>query len=131
MILLELELIHKKKNDNRYLREPNIILAVSASDVDLANSDALKESRKVGWASFHFTLYLEKLIFFLLDPLGLRTLGVLTKMDLIKPSDGIQMLLHNEYNLDLGYVGIVSQSSQSSNRRKVVDRCGSAPRPTA
>ncbi|KAJ2929270.1 hypothetical protein H1R20_g7838, partial [Candolleomyces eurysporus] len=49
----------------KYIREPNIILAVCAADVDLANSPALRASRKV-------------------DPLGLRTIGVVTKMDLLE-----------------------------------------------
>ncbi|KAF5388849.1 hypothetical protein D9757_005666 [Collybiopsis confluens] len=51
---------------DKYIREPNIILAVCAADVDLANSPALRASRKV-------------------DPLGLRTIGVITKMDLVPP----------------------------------------------
>ncbi|WVW79987.1 hypothetical protein I302_101960 [Kwoniella bestiolae CBS 10118] len=48
-----------------YISKPNaVILAVSPANVDLANSDALKLARSV-------------------DPRGLRTLGVLTKLDLM------------------------------------------------
>ncbi|KAH9928416.1 P-loop containing nucleoside triphosphate hydrolase protein [Amylocystis lapponica] len=75
----------------RYIREPNIILAVCAADVDLANSPALRASRKV-------------------DPLGLRTIGVVTKMDLVPPEQGATILTGNRYPLHLGYVGVVCKS---------------------
>ncbi|KAG6879682.1 hypothetical protein C0992_012980 [Termitomyces sp. T32_za158] len=77
---------------DKYIREPNIILAVCAADVDLANSPALRASRKV-------------------DPLGLRTIGVITKMDLVPPEQGAAILAGNRYPLHLGYVGVVARSS--------------------
>ncbi|EJD06775.1 uncharacterized protein FOMMEDRAFT_76360 [Fomitiporia mediterranea MF3/22] len=77
---------------DRYIREPNIILAVCAADVDLANSPALRASRKV-------------------DPLGMRTIGVITKMDLVSPEQGIDILSGNRYPLHLGYVGVVCKST--------------------
>ncbi|KAG8213237.1 P-loop containing nucleoside triphosphate hydrolase protein [Butyriboletus roseoflavus] len=73
----------------KYIREPNIVLAVCAADVDLANSPALRASRK-------------------LDPLGLRTIGVVTKMDLVPPEQGVSILQGNRYPLHLGYVGVVA-----------------------
>ncbi|CED84095.1 dynamin gtpase [Phaffia rhodozyma] len=73
---------------DKYIQEPNIILAVCAADVDLANSPALKASRDV-------------------DPLGLRTIGVVTKMDLIPAEQGAQILKGNRYPLHLGYIGVV------------------------
>ena len=76
----------------KYIREPNIILAVCAADVDLANSPALRASRKV-------------------DPLGLRTIGVVTKMDLVPPEQGASILEGNRYPLHLGYVGVVAKSA--------------------
>lgn len=79
----------------KYIREPNIILAVCAADVDLANSPALRASRKV-------------------DPLGLRTIGVVTKMDLVPPEQGAAILSGNRYPLHLGYVGVVSKMSGAS-----------------
>ena len=79
---------------DKYIREPNIILAVCAADVDLANSPALRASRKV-------------------DPLGLRTIGVITKMDLVPPDQGANILAGNRYPLHLGYVGVVSKSPRS------------------
>ncbi|KDQ15868.1 hypothetical protein BOTBODRAFT_54352 [Botryobasidium botryosum FD-172 SS1] len=83
---------------DRYIREPNIILAVCAADVDLANSPALKASRKV-------------------DPLGLRTIGVVTKMDLVPPEVGASVLEGNRYPLHLGYVGVVCKPSGSDARK--------------
>ncbi|GBE88309.1 Protein msp1, mitochondrial [Sparassis crispa] len=81
----------------KYIREPNIILAVCAADVDLANSPALRASRKV-------------------DPLGLRTIGVVTKMDLVPPDQGASVLSGNRYPLHLGYVGVVCKPSAKQRR---------------
>jgi replication fork clamp-binding protein CrfC len=83
----------------RYIREPNIVLAVCAADVDLANSPALRASRKV-------------------DPLGLRTIGVITKMDLVPPEDGANILAGNRYPLHLGYIGVVAKSAGQKGRRE-------------
>ena len=82
---------------DKYIREPNIILAVCAADVDLANSPALRASRKV-------------------DPLGLRTIGVITKMDLVPPEQGASILAGNRYPLHLGYVGVVAKSSTKKTK---------------
>lgn len=80
----------------KYIKEPNVILAVCAADVDLANSPALRASRRV-------------------DPLGLRTLGVVTKMDLVDPQQGVEILRGNRYPLGLGYIGVVTKPAE---RRK-------------
>ncbi|KAI3644292.1 hypothetical protein MP228_010456 [Amoeboaphelidium protococcarum] len=79
----------------KYLKEPNIILAVSASDVDLANSEALNESRKV-------------------DPDGERTIGVLTKIDLIEPQKLVNLIQNQDYPLNLGYYGVMCKKINSS-----------------
>lgn len=76
---------------DKYIAEPNIILAVCAADVDLANSPALRASRKV-------------------DPLGLRTIGVITKMDLVEPAAGAGILNNNKYPLALGYIGVICKN---------------------
>lgn len=83
----------------RYIQEPNIILAVCAADVDLANSPALKASREV-------------------DPLGLRTIGVVTKMDLVPPTIGAGILQGNRYPLHLGYIGVVCKAVKAANTDK-------------
>lgn len=90
----------------KYIQEPNIILAVCAADVDLANSPALRASRKV-------------------DPLGLRTIGVITKMDLVPPEQGSALLNANKYPLALGYIGVVCKSGMFARfRSKGHDRGG-------
>ena len=80
---------------DRYIQPPNVILAISAADVDLANSTALRASRRV-------------------DPRGERTIGVITKMDLVDPSRGAGILNDKKYPLRLGYVGVVCRVPQSS-----------------
>lgn len=82
----------------KYIRSPNIILAICAANVDLANSPALRASRKV-------------------DPLGMRTIGVITKMDLVTPEIGAGILENERYPLALGYVGVVCKTlGKKSNR---------------
>jgi GTP-binding protein EngB required for normal cell division len=75
---------------DKYIRGPNIILAISAADTDLANSTALQASRRV-------------------DPRGERTIGVITKMDLVEPEKGAAILNDRQYPLRLGYVGVISK----------------------
>ncbi|KAF9902380.1 dynamin-like GTPase mgm1 [Lobosporangium transversale] len=81
----------------KYIQQPNIILAVCAADVDLANSEALRSSRKV-------------------DPLGLRTIGVITKMDLVEPERGVAILRNQDYPLHLGYIGVVCKPPGGNNK---------------
>ncbi|KAI9239499.1 MAG: P-loop containing nucleoside triphosphate hydrolase protein [Podila humilis] len=81
----------------KYIQEPNIILAVCAADVDLANSEALRSSRKV-------------------DPLGLRTVGVITKMDLVEPDRGVAILRNQDYPLHLGYIGVVCKAPSGTSK---------------
>ncbi|GAA5975653.1 hypothetical protein JCM11641_003558 [Rhodosporidiobolus odoratus] len=76
---------------DKYIRAPNLILAVCAADVDLANSPALRAAKKV-------------------DPLGMRTIGVVTKMDLVEREAGAAVLRGNRYPLALGYVGVVCKA---------------------
>ncbi|TIC27109.1 hypothetical protein E3Q11_02707 [Wallemia mellicola] len=83
----------------KYIKTPNIILAVCAADVDLANSPALRASRRV-------------------DPLGLRTVGVITKMDMVTPNEGSAILSNKRYPLHLGYVGVVCKAP----KRGIIDR---------
>ncbi|RDW88553.1 hypothetical protein BP6252_00585 [Coleophoma cylindrospora] len=75
---------------DKYIQPPNVILAISAADVDLANSTALRASRRV-------------------DPRGERTIGVVTKMDLVDAPRGASILNDKKYPLRLGYVGVVSR----------------------
>lgn len=80
----------------KYLEPPNIILAISPADVDLANSSALRAAK-------------------LIDPLGERTLGVITKMDLIEPKRARDILKNNKYPLKMGYVGVISKAPEKAS----------------
>jgi dynamin 1-like protein len=69
-----------------------LILALSAANQDLANSDSLKLAREV-------------------DPNGERTIGVLTKIDLMDEGTHALELLNGEiYPLKLGYYGVKCRS---------------------
>ena len=88
---------------DKYIRAPNVILAISAADVDLANSTALRASRKM-------------------DPRGERTIGVITKMDLVDPARGAELLSDKKYALRLGYVGVVCRIPAASNAPRLFNR---------
>jgi len=74
-----------------------IILAVSPAINDIANSESLAIARKF-------------------DPLGERTVGVLTKLDMMdQGTDALNMLEGKEYPLKLGYVGVVNRNQKAIN----------------
>ncbi|BFU19786.1 dynamin-1 family protein [Entamoeba histolytica HM-3:IMSS] len=77
----------------KFIERPNaIILAVTSANVDLATSDALSIAREV-------------------DPDGDRTIGVLTKMDIMdKGTDAMDVLYGRVYPLKLGYIGVLNRS---------------------
>lgn len=79
----------------KYISAPScIILAVSPANQDLASSDALELAKKV-------------------DPEGLRTVGVLTKLDIMdKGTNAVKMLKNEVVPLKLGYVGVVLRSQR-------------------
>lgn len=91
----------------KYIKPPNIILAVCAADVDLANSPALRASRRV-------------------DPLGMRTIGVVTKMDLVEPQHGADILTNKRYPLSLGYIGVVCKAAAKSREGREIIRVKNA-----
>ncbi|PGH11816.1 hypothetical protein AJ80_06974 [Polytolypa hystricis UAMH7299] len=80
---------------SEYIAKPNsIILAVSPANVDLVNSEALKLARHV-------------------DPMGKRTIGVLTKLDLMDHgTNALDILSGRVYPLKLGFIGVVNRSQQ-------------------
>ena len=69
-------------------------MAVTPANQDLANSDALKLARRV-------------------DPYGERTIGVLTKIDLMdEGTNCIDIIQGKVYPLKLGYIGVVCRSQR-------------------
>jgi len=115
----------------QYGSNPNaILLAVTSANTDLASSDALKLARE-------------------LDPRGERTIGVLTKLDLMDPGTDASEILHNRIvPLRRGYVAVVNRGQRDidadlsirvglrneerffrthpiySRDRKIVNKCG-------
>ena len=86
---------------SEYIAKPNsIILAVSPANVDIVNSEALKLARHV-------------------DPMGRRTIGVLTKLDLMDHgTNAIDILSGRVYPLKLGFIGVVNRSQQDIQGNK-------------
>ncbi|KAI8342412.1 Dynamin central region-domain-containing protein [Chlamydoabsidia padenii] len=89
----------------KYNTKPNaIILAVTASNTDFANSDGLKMAREV-------------------DPEGLRTIGVLTKIDLMdEETDVIDILAGRVIPLRLGYVPVVNRGQRDIDSKKRISK---------
>lgn len=87
-----------------YISKPNcIILAVSPANVDLVNSESLKLARQV-------------------DPTGKRTVGILSKLDLMdQGTNAIEILKGNVYPLKLGFIGVVNRSQQDIQENKSLD----------
>jgi len=82
--------------------ENSIIVAVSPANTDMANSESLKLAREI-------------------DPEGHRTLGVLTKIDLMdKGTNAWDMLNGKIIKLRHGYVGMVNRSQEDIENGKTV-----------
>lgn len=79
--------------------ERTIILAVIPANADMATSQGLDLARK--W-----------------DPEGTRTLGVITKIDIMdRGTDAAAMITNREIPLKLGYVGIKNRSQEDINNK--------------
>lgn len=85
----------------QYVTKPNcLILAVSPANSDLANSEALKLAKE-------------------LDPQGLRTIGVITKLDLMDEGTDARDALENKViPLRRGFVGVVNRSQKDIDGNK-------------
>lgn len=87
----------------KYISKPNaIILAVTSANQDLANSDGLKLAREV-------------------DPEGQRTIGVLSKVDLMdEGTDVVDILAGRIIPLRLGYVPVVNRGQRDIENKKPI-----------
>ncbi|XP_073941423.1 dynamin-1 shibire isoform X3 [Choristoneura fumiferana] len=91
-------------------RESCLILAVTPANTDLANSDALKLAKEV-------------------DPQGLRTIGVITKLDLMDEGTDARDVLENKLlPLRRGYIGVVNRSQKDIDGRKDITAALAAER---
>uniref|UniRef100_H3CYM6 Interferon-induced GTP-binding protein Mx n=1 Tax=Tetraodon nigroviridis TaxID=99883 RepID=H3CYM6_TETNG len=81
-------------------KESCLILAVTPANTDLANSDALKMAKEV-------------------DPQGVRTIGVITKLDLMDEGTDAKEILENKLlPLRRGYIGVVNRSQKDIDGKK-------------
>ncbi|KAK4728372.1 hypothetical protein R3W88_021360 [Solanum pinnatisectum] len=82
-----------------YVEKPNcILLAITPANQDVATSDAIKIAREV-------------------DPAGERTIGVLTKLDLMdKGTNALDVLGGRSYRLQHPWVGLVNRSQADINK---------------
>ncbi|KAL4944655.1 hypothetical protein BDV06DRAFT_210080 [Aspergillus oleicola] len=87
----------------KYISKPNaIVLAVTAANQDLANSDGLKLAREV-------------------DPEGQRTIGVLSKVDLMdEGTDVVDILAGRIIPLRLGYVPVVNRGQRDIENKRPI-----------
>lgn len=95
----------------RFIEKGNaIILAVTAANTDLANSDGLKLAREV-------------------DPEGTRTIGVLTKVDIMdEGTDVVDILAGRIIPLRLGYVPVVNRGQRDIDNKKAISSALEAER---
>lgn len=87
----------------QFISKPRcIILAVTAANTDIANSDGLQLAREV-------------------DPQGTRTIGVLTKIDLMdEGTDVVDILGNKVIKLRLGFYPVVNRSQADINNSKSI-----------
>lgn len=87
----------------KYIAKPNaIILSVNAANTDLANSDGLKLAREV-------------------DPEGARTIGVMTKVDLMdEGTDVVDILAGRVIPLKFGYVPVINRGQRDIEAKKTI-----------
>ncbi|XP_030215291.1 dynamin-1 isoform X2 [Gadus morhua] len=87
-----------------------LLLAVSPANSDLANSDALKIAKEV-------------------DPQGQRTIGVITKLDLMDEGTDARDILENKLlPLRRGYIGVVNRSQKDIDGKKDINAALGAER---
>jgi dynamin GTPase len=87
-----------------------LILAVTPANSDLATSDALMMAKQT-------------------DPDGLRTIGVLTKLDLMDEGTDAREILENKLcPLRRGYVGVINRSQKDIEGRKDIKAALAAER---
>uniref|UniRef100_A0A4W6CX93 Dynamin-2 n=1 Tax=Lates calcarifer TaxID=8187 RepID=A0A4W6CX93_LATCA len=91
-------------------KENCLMLAVSPANSDLANSDALKIAKEV-------------------DPQGMRTIGVITKLDLMDEGTDAREILENKLlPLRRGYIGVVNRSQKDIDGKKDINAAMAAER---
>ena len=86
------------------VKENSIILAVSAGNVDIANSDSLKLAKEV-------------------DPSGSRTIAVITKCDLMENNEESAALLNGtSVDVKLGLIGVINRNNKQLTERTPIEK---------
>ena len=87
-----------------YISNPNaLILAITPANSDIANSDGLKIAREV-------------------DPNYQRTMGIITKIDLMdKGTNAVADLQNKTLPLKLGYIGVICRSQEDTKNKKCIE----------
>ena len=81
----------------------SIILAITPSNIDISNSDSLKIAREV-------------------DPYFTRTLGVISKVDLVENYlEFVNIIKNNVYPMKYGYIGVTCRTSKENLNNKSLD----------
>lgn len=93
-----------KEMAHRYISDPRtIILCVCAANVDVTTSDGLLMAQRV-------------------DKAGIRTLGVITKIDIMdRGTNAKKAILGQEVPLKLGFVGVKNRSQEDINNQMCVE----------
>lgn len=101
--------IHIRNLILKYISNENcLILAVTPANIDLANSDALQIANEV-------------------DPQRTRTIGVITKLDIMdKGTDARDILENRKLPLRRGYIGVVNRSQDDINKKKNISEARKA-----
>ena len=94
-----------RKLSIQFISNPHsIILCVTAGNTDLATSDGIQLAQEV-------------------DPEGHRTLGVVTKIDIMdKGTDAMDIFTGNSIPLRLGFIGVVMRSQQDIKDAKPINQ---------
>lgn len=79
----------------RYCRDPRtIILCVCPANADMTTSEGIRTARR-------------------LDTKGIRTVGVITKIDIMdRGTNAKRMIMNQEINLRLGFVGVKNRAQE-------------------
>ena len=79
----------------RYVTDSRtIILCVVAANADMATQEGLRMSRRI-------------------DPKGIRTVGVITKIDIMdRGTNAKRMIMNQEIQLRLGFVGVKNRAQE-------------------
>ncbi|OMJ73058.1 hypothetical protein SteCoe_28335 [Stentor coeruleus] len=93
-----------KEMAHRYISDPRtIILCVCAANVDITTSDGIQMAKRV-------------------DPQGIRTLGVITKIDIMdRGTNAKRIILSEEVKLKLGFIGVKNRSQEDINNEMRVE----------